>query len=287
MKTTKIFATLVSCLTLCGTAAIAQNQNEPKQGTAARISDSKGQDASLNQFLADCLIQANKKEAALAEIAMARASHQGIRDFARKLVQDHKRMIADLEQAVGRSPADLTPGQSPGNTRGAPEGTGRKDSGSANEQNRDRRPTPGSPDSSNRSDDEPRSQDAQDKGRPGEAVGPANRDSLPPALAKMKSIGDELHEQCLATARRELTQKSGPELDKCFLGMQIGAHLQAVDMLTVFKKHSSGKLAEVLDSSLPTVQAHLEHARSLLQVVDKPAETNIAPSSAREPKQVK
>jgi len=84
----------------------------------------------------------------------------------------------------------------------------------------------------------------------------------------------ELGAQCLESSRKELMQKQGAEFDRCFVGMAIGSHMGANDMLTVFQRHASPSLAPVLADSQRVVATHLQHAKELAKKLEgKPAET--------------
>jgi putative membrane protein len=82
------------------------------------------------------------------------------------------------------------------------------------------------------------------------------------------ALKKELGRQCLASAKRELEQKSGAEFDKCYMYSQVGAHMGAVDTLTVFQNHASGEFKDMLAEGLPVVKGHLDHARSLAKKLD-------------------
>src|SRR5438876_2744783 len=53
------------------------------------------------------------------------------------------------------------------------------------------------------------------------------------------SIHKQIGEQCLASLKQELGAKQGIELDKCFLGEQIGEHLKVVASLKVLRNYAS------------------------------------------------
>lgn len=73
----------------------------------------------------------------------------------------------------------------------------------------------------------------------------------------------ELGDECLKSTRKELEAKQGAEFDRCYVGMVIGSHLGAVDLLTVLERHASSSLKGALASAEQAVAGHLEHARTL------------------------
>jgi predicted outer membrane protein len=84
----------------------------------------------------------------------------------------------------------------------------------------------------------------------------------------MMKIKEEIAQQCLASAQRELEQKSGKEFDQCFMGLQIAAHMKMADSLTVFQRHASGELKTTLGEGLQTTQQHLAKAKEIMKALD-------------------
>jgi predicted outer membrane protein len=85
------------------------------------------------------------------------------------------------------------------------------------------------------------------------------------------ALAQELGDECLQSARKELEAKSGAEFDRCYVGSVIGAHMGAKDMLTVFQRHASPTLKPVLMDAQQIVSSHLEHAKELAKSMEKPA----------------
>jgi predicted outer membrane protein len=80
-------------------------------------------------------------------------------------------------------------------------------------------------------------------------------------------------QQCLATAKQELSSKPSGEFDQCFIGLQIGAHLHVVDSLKVLRNYASGELQQKLDQELQVAQQHLQLAKDLgKKLMDSPSE---------------
>ena len=70
------------------------------------------------------------------------------------------------------------------------------------------------------------------------------------------------------SAERELLEKKGADFDRCYLGMQLGAHMRMIDTLTVYERHSSPELQQVFHKGLQTSRKHLDEARKLLKGVE-------------------
>jgi predicted outer membrane protein len=85
------------------------------------------------------------------------------------------------------------------------------------------------------------------------------------------SLKRELAAQCLQSKQEELGQKSGAEFDKCFMGAQLGMHMEAIDTMKVFSKHTSGELKSTIEEGIKTAQSHLEHAKSIKKTLETAA----------------
>ncbi len=81
----------------------------------------------------------------------------------------------------------------------------------------------------------------------------------------------ELAAQCLQSKQEELSQKSGAEFDKCFMGAQLGMHMEAIDTMKVFSKHTSGELKSTIEEGIKTAQSHLEHAKGIMKTLETAA----------------
>lgn len=119
-------------------------------------------------------------------------------------------------------------------------------------------------------------------GRPGASgsVPPSNgtgRSDQAPAAPRTGATGeldhsalfDELGQQCLLTARNELSAKQGAEFDRCYTMMMVGSHSMSNDMLVVFQRHTTPELAAVLADAQVKTTAHLTMAKDLAQRLER------------------
>lgn len=97
-------------------------------------------------------------------------------------------------------------------------------------------------------------------------------------IDQLMQIKDQVAQQCLEMAKRELNQLEGTEFDKAYMGMQVGAHHQMAAQLTVFKLHASPALQSVVAKGLEATEQHLENAKRLCKQLDTPKGT---PQTAR------
>jgi len=79
------------------------------------------------------------------------------------------------------------------------------------------------------------------------------------------NVKKQIGQQCLASVKQELSQKSGAEFDQCFMGQQISAHMKVVDELKVLRNYASSDLQQKLDKELQMAQHHLQHAKQIEQ----------------------
>ena len=81
-------------------------------------------------------------------------------------------------------------------------------------------------------------------------------------------ISREIDEQCLASLKQELGDKSEKDFDACYVGSQISGHMQMAAALKVLSGHTSGQLNEIVKEARPTVDKHLAHAKKLMKELD-------------------
>jgi putative membrane protein len=91
-----------------------------------------------------------------------------------------------------------------------------------------------------------------------------------PVAAALFEIRQEIDRQCLADAQRELEQLSGNDFDRCYVGMQVGAHMHLAAELTVLKNHvTSPELKKGLEDASQTVAQHLDHAKKIMKQLEQ------------------
>jgi predicted outer membrane protein len=85
------------------------------------------------------------------------------------------------------------------------------------------------------------------------------------------ALKQEIGKKCLEMTEREMQQKEGSQFDKCYIGQQIGAHMQVLATLEVVRNQASPELASVLDKGIETTKTHLEHAQKLAKSLESTA----------------
>ena len=216
----------------------SSTQGTSTQGTTGRDMRTD-KDSRLDGFLANWLLIDNRNEVAIAEIAQQKAQDPEVKRFAQKMIEDHRQFADKLQSfagTMGYSGRNETPGST--SSRGGTDG------------NR------GGTDSN--SDDSQGSTTGSQGSRGSSTTGPEYGFD-----GSKHMIFEELGQQCLDSAKKELNQHSGADFDRCFMGMMVGEHMKANDMLTVFQRHASGSLKNVLSEGQSTVSTHLDQAKEI------------------------
>ncbi len=201
----------------------------------------KTQQAATNadSVLVTWLIVDNENAVALARIAQQRAQSPEVKQFAQRMIDDHNQILQKLHQCrpTNGNGSRLGTGTGPGTGTGT--GVGRDPKGEY----------------------------------------PGTRETMPRDASGVLSSGPLDHEKlvrdlgrkCLESHTRLLQEKQGAEFDRCFMGMQVGAHIKAVDTLEVFQSYASPALRPTLEEGLRTVQMHLQDAKDLAKRTDTAA----------------
>lgn len=217
-------------------------QAQPGQSQAQH---SQGQHISLNQqSLATCVAIANQEEIALIQLAEDKTKDEDIKEFNKKILEDHKEFLKKLQRFTPEARQESlqtasTSGQSGVTTAG----------GTAQDRARDNNAT----NAADRNDATRTRQPIQQTGAQG-----SSQDTVT-ALELQR----EMAQQCLADSKKMLSEKDGAEFDACYMGMQVGKHAAMATSLKVLKRHASGEFAQLLDEGLQTTEEHLKQAEKI------------------------
>jgi predicted outer membrane protein len=236
-----------------GERRAAQNRTErdatnPNRNAAARerteTENQPAQEGSLDAQLAACLIIGNHKEIAVSRLADQHSQNAEVKKFAEMMIADHEKFVSELQkfaeqggfqsQQLAVDSTDRAPA-----TRRQP-----VDNATPSRTTAERSPNARGDEATRRT---ARSEALDQRGQRTELI----------------SIEREVAEQCLQSAQKEMSEKQGAELDQCYIGMQIGAHMGMVDKLEVFSRHASPELQAILQQGQQTAQKHLDHAKQL------------------------
>ncbi|HEX2473517.1 MAG TPA: DUF4142 domain-containing protein [Lacipirellulaceae bacterium] len=207
-----------------------------------------GQKQEVEKFLAGCLLAKNKCEIEFAQLAQQQSQNPQVKEFAQMLEQDHQKIVQQLEQLAGGQAGQTSTRTE---TQSQTSAIGQND---AQRQPADTTRLPGSPGATQitRRQTQTEAYGAQ------ELSGP---------FAQLAQIEKQIGERQKQIMLDELQQKSGVEFDKCYVGSQVGSHMQSLAALEVISQQQ-GELAQAAQQALPTVQQHLEHAKKLAKQLE-------------------
>jgi predicted outer membrane protein len=243
------------------------NQNRTNYRAAQAAGGS--QNSVVDQFLAACLLGQNKAEVELSKLALQKSENAEVKQFAQKMIQDHQKMIEQLQPLAATHGANRA---ASGLLGGNSESQGRTETTEG--RSTDTRALPGSSGAAQTLAPTGTSGSVPSSSATADAATTSNTAASSAgtgAVHQLMQIDRQINERCLQMARDELQQKSGAEFDKCYVGMAIGAHSKALAALEVIGKQTQGTLAQVAQQAQPTVQQHLDHAKQLMKEVDNPS----------------
>jgi predicted outer membrane protein len=187
-----------------------------------------------DEQLASWLLVDNRGEIQLARLAQERASSDEVKDFAKKVIDEHAQLVEQLQQFAGQGRGTRQGGEY--------QATAQR----------------------NRSSQATNMRNEQ-YGQPNAA----GRGNQQPGGLNLVRLKQQLGQQCVASAEHELEQKEGEEFDKCFIGMQIAKHMEMVDTLKVFSRYASQELDQLIEQAEQTTEDHLQHAKHLIKQLEK------------------
>jgi predicted outer membrane protein len=200
-------------------------QNQTQYRAGYRGQAVQGMTSLTDRQIVEWLKVDNQNEIALAEIAEEKASDSDVKKFARQMVDEHTEFLQKLDRTIGSTQTGQQQRQ-----------TGQQQPG------------------------QQRRQTAQPTRQNGQfAQGRSQQQGL-----DLVALKHQLGEQCRQSASRELQRKSGAEFDKCYMGMQLGMHMQMLDTLKVFSRYASPELDQLIENGEETTESHLDHAKKII-----------------------
>jgi predicted outer membrane protein len=219
----------------------------PREGAAQRAPADTAV-TKADQEMAACLLAACRNEIELAKLAQTKATSQEVKDFAAKTIRENTQGCEKLEKWAG-SLASVRPAAG-GQVRPLP---GRPATEAV----------PDAPPATPRGEDPNIEVRVQPGARPVADVTVGGNRGL-----NWVVVHKELAAQCLASAKKELSQKEGADFDKCFIGMSVGAHQHAIDAQEVFAKHASPEFQAELQDCQKVCLGQLQEAKNIMKDLD-------------------
>lgn len=203
-----------------------------------------------DQALASCIAIANQEEIALARLAEEKTKSKDVKEFAEMLVKDHQGFLQKLSKFAPEATREgflMERNQTLNNNSQSSTNQKRTDS--------EIQPAAGAARADNQKDGQRVQQTA------GTAQDPAHAGQQLDFFAMHK----EMAQECLANAKAKMNREDGEKFDKCFIGHQIGMHEQMKVTLTVFQRHTSGELNQIISDGLKTTESHLKKAEDIMK----------------------
>jgi len=227
----------------------------------------------VDQHITHCLINDNKEEVALGQLAQQRASNEEVKKFAAKMVEDHTKFLNRLQSLPG---AGDQAGTTTGSTTSRETSTTLQTPSGERSSTRTTEQTPSGQSSSPRTTEElyqanqqSRTGTDRDDSRGNRRAGRRMGQVGGASAAQFVQILDEVAQQCQQSKIREMSQKSGQQFDMCYMGSQVDAHMKMLDKLTVFNSHASAELQPILQEGIQTTKQHLSHAKEIHQRIEQ------------------
>ena len=237
------------CGALVGSLSSAMGQPSvvPRAGQpAVQVQVGPGQRAQQphgDQTLASCVAIDNQEEVAIGKFAKDKAHDQQVKDFAAMIVKDHQAFLQKLQKFAPEAASDGYLTEAPATAK-----------------------RPGKP-----TDENPKTS-ATGIQQVGGTVATHATGSL-----DFVQLHREMAQECLKESKQQLSKKSGHEFDECFIGFQIAKHAAMKNKLTVFQRHTSGELSQLLADGAEATQKHMDKAEEIMK--------NLAHSSSSDSKQ--
>jgi len=222
----------------------------------------------VDHFYAGCLLAKNKAEVELSQIALQKAENPEVKQFAQKMVQDHQKMIQQLQPLAMQGGASRSTPSSVLSSSSESRGRSTTTEGRTSD-------TTALPGSSGASQTIPPSSTSSTIPSADATAGTTTSETATAtagmgtgAVHQLMQIDRQINERALQMARDDLQQKSGAEFDKCYVGNAITAHVHALAALEVIGRQTQGTLAQVARQAQPDVQQHLDHAKQLMKQLE-------------------
>ncbi len=239
---------LAGCLATATTVVAQQTKNpvpaagqNPNTAAPARGQGDRAPWQNTDQALATCIAIANQTEVALAQFAKEKLQNEDVKEFAETMIKDHQALLQKLERFAPEATREgyLKEGQpSTGRDETSTTQKGVQPAGGV-----PRNTTPGTIQQT--AGTQPAAQNARG--------------------VDFIQLHREIANECLTQSKKRLTEKDEKEVDACFIGTQLAAHMAMLDTLKVFERHASGELKEILADASETTQKHLEHAEKIMK----------------------
>jgi len=260
MKLVRFAMAVLACSVLT-TAAVAQERQDNNRDRDRSDQASASQRA--DKQIAYCLLIDNWTEVEVAKAAVQQLQQPEVKQFAEQMIADHARAMEQL-QAVAGKPRDRAT-DTPGRTERR--GPDSNDEAASNSNDNDELAAVNAPASDDEVADDESNANGNDADRSRADRTRRQHAQMSKGLPFLQ-VKQQMAEQCLQTAKRELDSKQPDEIDRCFMTHQVFGHTAMLDALTVLQNYASPELRPIIEEATQTTRQHLEQAKQLLKTVE-------------------
>jgi len=256
-----------------GARPTARPAAAPPAAAPAAPNAAATQQGTSDQQVAACLWAANRNEVEIAKLAEQKAKSDSVKDFAAQMIKDHTQNADKLARVAGNLVnVARGSGDKPREVRRPVIDEAQDRREGREEAREDRREGREAAEPAERR--EGRAEAREDR-RAGREEAREERTTTTAAGGRegfnWVAIHREIADECLKSGKKELGEKQGNEFDKCYMGMQVAAHMKMLDELKVLKNHVSSQFAQDLEQSIETTEHHLSEAKKIMEEIkDKP-----------------
>jgi predicted outer membrane protein len=197
----------------------------------------------------------NWEEIQLGQFASQKAQHPQVKEFAQKMVQEHRQALEKLQPYLRSDQWD--------------ELSAEQDSAARAGQDRPGQARPGAQDAAARANP----QDGQPGRQPG-AQGEAHGQQI-------AQVYRDAARNCLTRTKELLSEKQGADFDKCYIGGQVMAHIGMLAKLEAAQGHVSPEFQQINRQLAQTTEQHFKEAQSIAQAIEQSGQPGRQP--ARQP----
>ncbi len=237
----------------------AQPQQPAVQVDIDRQNGQQPQGKVNDHTLASCLAIANQEEIAISKFAEEKSQNQKVKDFASMLEKEHRSFLQKLEKYAPEASRDgfLTETEA-----------GRDQAQNANDQRRNKNGEVNIQAGAAGVKVENRDNQNRDNQAGQTAANDERHQHHAGHMMAMLNLHREIAQQCLSQAKEGMSKKDSAEFDKCFIGHQIAKHEGMKATLTVFERHATGDLRQIIADGLQTTEKHLKKAEDLMKQLE-------------------
>ncbi len=260
------------------TKQVVQAKTERAVEGRSNKADRQGQSKTCDHAMASCIAIANQEEVALGELGSKKGQNEDVKAFAQMLAQDHQAFLEKLRQFAPEASAAgfLRNDTREVNAKAPRAQVTQAAADDATKEEVKIEKTAATEESEDKDSDTKEATTKETTTKQSTTVKESNgadRDAADNG-ARQLQIEREVAQQCLAQATEKLSSESDEKFDRCFIGMQIAMHQGMKARLTVYQRHASSELSQVLAAGLQKTEEHLAKAEDIMKSLEQDSSTS-------------